>query len=233
MASTIQADPIEVSAVIFDLDGTLIDTVGIYFTILDTVLKRFDLPPVSRETLLEATREGDFDWDRVLPLPWKDRREEILSRIRAVLDEISPPLYRERATLIPGVDDTLRSLARRGYKLGLVTSTPMRHMPIKLLPLRKAGVEECLRAVVTADDTPRKKPSPQPLLECARRLLVDPGRCMYVGDMCSDIAAGKAAGMLTVGVLTGFDEEALLRDEKPHWILKGVVELKEALRSLR
>jgi HAD superfamily hydrolase (TIGR01549 family) len=218
-----------VKAVIFDLDGTLIDTVGIYLTILDTVLKRLDLPAVSRETVSEATRDGDFDWARVFPLHRRNRVKETLPQIQRILEEIAPPLFRERTVLICGADDLLRRLSSSGYKLGLVTSTPEKHMPIKLLALKKAGIQDGFHAMVTADDTPLRKPSPQPLLECAGRLSVEPGQCMYVGDMRSDMAAGRAAGMITVGVLTGFDDMDLLATENPHLILKGVWELDSSL----
>lgn len=221
-----------VSAVIFDLDGTLIDTVEIYFRILETVMKRLGVPAVSRDAMVEASEGGDFRWAQILPEQMRTRMEEIMPQIYSILRDISFPLFQEGASLIPGAENALRTIAEAGFKIGLVTSSPNRLMPAKLVPIREAGVEGCFQATVTMDDTAHKKPSPEPLLECARRLCVEPDRSVYVGDTRSDIIAGRAAGMITVGVLTGFDDYSRLRSANPDMILPSVRELKERL-SLR
>jgi phosphoglycolate phosphatase-like HAD superfamily hydrolase len=67
------------------------------------------------------------------------------------------------------------------------------------------------------------------LLECARRLGENPGKCAYVGDTTGDIVAGKAAGMRTIGVLTGLDDYQALKGEDPDMILDSVSQLQEQL----
>jgi beta-phosphoglucomutase-like phosphatase (HAD superfamily) len=90
--------------------------------------------------------------------------------------------------------ELLRVISGAGVKIGLVTSTNSRQLDMKLYPLRKSGMDLLLGAVVTADDVEKRKPAPEPLLECAARLGVPPGECLYVGDRHVDMRAGKAAG---------------------------------------
>ena len=102
-------------------------------------------------------------------------------------------------------------------------------MNLKLGPIEAAGLKDLFQAVVTADEVQRRKPAPDPLLECARRLGIRPGECLYAGDMRMDIRAGKSAGMRTIGVLTGFDTYATLQAEEPDTVLDSVASLMEKL----
>jgi phosphoglycolate phosphatase len=86
-----------------------------------------------------------------------------------------------------------------------------------------------MEVIIAADDAPRKKPAPDPLLECSKRLGILPERCMYVGDARTDIQAGKAAGMKTVGVLTGFDDHKALSRENPDAVIDSIADLKDIL----
>jgi len=132
---------LEVQAVLFDLDGTLIDSAPIYYQIIDIVFERLGIPTVSRETLQEAMDDGDFDWDYVLPDPMKPRKEELVVEARAIIDDIAPPMFRKQIKLIPGAAEILKWIAARGMKIGLVTSTPTDYIAVKLVPLKKAGVD--------------------------------------------------------------------------------------------
>jgi HAD superfamily hydrolase (TIGR01509 family) len=217
-----------IKAVIFDLDGTLIDTKEIFFLIVEKAFEKLRIPIVSRPTMVEAAAEGEFNWDMILPEASKGNQGDILSRIRVAIDEISPSLFEENR-LIEGAAELLRTLSAANMVLGMVTSTRARHMSLKLGPLEEAGLEALFQTVVTADDAARQKPAPDPLLECARRLGIAPGHCLYVGDMRMDIRAGKSAGMRTVGVLTGFDTRAALEAEEPDMILDSIADLREKL----
>jgi HAD superfamily hydrolase (TIGR01509 family) len=225
-----QDDPgFRIGAVIFDLDGTLLDTKEIFFIILEQVFQEFRFPMVSRELLVEAAADGEFNWDMVLPGEIRTHKDEILPKVWEVIHRISPPLFLERSALIAGADELLKALSGAGAKIGLVTSTNMRQLDVKLHPFRKSGTEHLLGTIVTADDVEKKKPAPEPLLECAGRLGVPPGECLYVGDMRVDIRAGKSAGMKTIGVLTGFDSSGTLEAENPDMILDTVASLQEKL----
>lgn len=214
-----------VESVIFDLDGTLVNTVGIYFKVIDAVLERLNLPPVAREVIMDAAKEGEFEWEKMLPENRRHEQEALLTQMWAVRDEIFPVMLRQGTTLIPGADELLKKIWGMGAPIGLVTSTPKRNLENKYLPLGEPGIRHFFTATITADDVEKKKPSPEGLLACARRLGVDPSRCVAVGDTRTDVIAGKAAGMFTVGVLTGFDTYEQLREETPDLIVPSVAEL--------
>jgi HAD superfamily hydrolase (TIGR01509 family) len=216
-------------AFIFDLDGTLIDTIPAYFRIVDVVTERLHMPPVPRETVVEATKDGKFEWARILHYTTERHREELNSRAMGIVQEIAPFLFREKVTIFTGVDTLLKSIAKRRVKMGLATSTPRKLLDLKVLTLKKAGLDALFHTVITADDVSRNKPAPDPLLACAEKMGVAAKDCLYIGDMRVDISAGRAAGMTTVGVLTGFDDYQSLESMNPHLILESVAALKERL----
>lgn len=220
---------LKVEAVLFDLDGTLIDSAPIYYQIIDIVFERLGVPPVSRKTLQEAMDDGDFDWDYVLPDPMKSRKEELIAEARKIIDDIAPPMFRRQIKLIPGAAETCKKIAAQGMKIGLVTSTPTDYISVKLTPLREAGVENLLQVIITADDVVNKKPHAEPLIKGSKDLSVAIEHCVYVGDTRVDIRAGNAAGMKTVGVLTGFDDFKALKRENPDAIIDSIAQLDETI----
>jgi 2-phosphoglycolate phosphatase len=219
----------KVEAVLFDLDGTLIDSAPIYYKIIDIVFERLGVPPVPRKTLQEAMDDGDFDWDFVLPDPMKPRKKELIAEAREIIDDIAPPMFDQQIKLIPGAAEICKKIAAQGTKIGLVTSTPTDYISVKLAPLRKAGVNHLLQVIITADDVVNKKPHAEPLLKGSTELEVAVEHCVYVGDTRVDIRSGNAAGMKTVGVLTGFDDFIALEKEKPDAILDSIHRLDEAI----
>ncbi len=226
---TLENLKLNVDAVVFDLDGTLVDTVPIYYEIIDIVFEELGVPAVSRATLQEAMDNGDFDWDYVLPENMKNRKQELRQKARKIVDAIAPPLFQGKVKLIPGTDVIIREIASMGAKIGLVTSTPAQNMAAKMIPVSKAGLEHLLEVIVTADDVRNKKPSPEPLVQCCEKLGAPLEKCVYVGDTRVDIRAGKAAGMKTVGVLTGFDDFDALKNESPDAIINSIAQLSELL----
>ena len=131
--------------------------------------------------------------------------------------------------LIQGADTIVENLSSNGLKIGLVTSSQKQYLEIKMQPLKQAGVEELFEVIITTDDVLKRKPAPDPLITCAQQLDMRPGNCVYIGDTATDIKAGKAAGMRTIGVLTGFDDHAILEKEKPDAIMKSVRNLLEVI----
>ncbi len=221
---------LEVETVMLDLDGTIIDSVGIYYEIVRVTLRELDLPKVSTAQIRQANQNGRFLWEKLFPADMFGEQSHLQDEAWAIARRISPEMFKQRVTLLPGAADSLRQVAACGLKLALVTSTPRQNMPAKLEPLKAAGVFDLLQEIITADDTERKKPFADPLLECCRRLAVDPGGAVYVGDTQVDIMAGRAAGCRTVGVLTGFDTREMLQEENPDVIISSLAELFEVVR---
>ena len=222
----------EVNGVLFDLDGTLIDSAPIYYQIIDIVFERLGVPPASRETLQEAMDDGEFDWDFVLPENMKNRKDKLVAEAREIIDDIAPAMFRKQIKLIPGAAEVCKKIAKQGKLIGLVTSTPGDYISVKLGPMRKAGIENLLQVIVTADDVVNKKPHAEPLIKGSQKLGIAVDKCVYVGDTRVDIRAGNAAGMKTVGVLTGFDDYGALKKENPDAILDSIAHLNEIIINI-
>jgi HAD superfamily hydrolase (TIGR01549 family) len=214
-------------AVAFDLDGTLIESIDVYVRLLNTALRRIGVAEAPRDQVLAAIREGGFDWSQVLTDVRGRRRDEIIQKAMAVINGMYQDIFTREVTLVPGADVLLKQLSAQGIRIGLVTSTQMKFIEYKLYPLRRAGVDGVFETIVTTDDVHKKKPAADPLIECGKRLSVDLNKMVYVGDTVVDIRAGKTAGTMTVGVLTGVDDYESLKAEDPDAILDSVAALKE------
>jgi 2-phosphoglycolate phosphatase len=220
---------LNVDAVLFDLDGTLLDSIGIYYDIVDIVFSRLKLPPVPKERFVEAAKDGDFEWDYVLPPEMKDRREELIKSATDLIYEIYPEMFEKKLKIVPGADSILEDISSNGMKIGIVTSTPEEGMSYKRQILKNTGMDKLIEVEITADDVQHKKPAPEPLIVCSQKIGVTPVKSVYVGDSRIDIKAGKAAGMKTIGVLTGFDNHAALQRENPDAIIESVAKLPEVI----
>jgi len=222
---------LKVDAVIFDLDGTLIDSIDIYFAIVENALEKLELPAVSRSQILAAAESENFNWELVLPQEVLKRKQTIIDEAWAVINEIAPQMFADNVDLIRGADCIVKYIASNGMKIGLVTSTQRRYLKIKMQPLRHAGVDELFDVIITSDDVAKRKPAPDPLIACAKQLDRQPENCLYVGDTATDMKAGKAARMSTVGVMTGFDSFESLNRENPDAIIDSVRNLKAVLAT--
>ncbi|MBA2476351.1 MAG: HAD-IA family hydrolase [Actinobacteria bacterium] len=202
--------------VLFDLDGTLIDSGAIILASFRhatrTVLQR-EIPDAQ---LLAAVGGSNLrEQMRALDVA---RVEELVAAYRAH----NEPLH-EELQACSGVLDVVARLKDEGRKLGIVTAK--RHETVGLafavLPLR-----ELFDVVVGAEDTERHKPHPEPVLLALERLGVEASSAAYVGDSPFDIAAGRAAGVFAVGVTWGgIHTRARLEEEHPDAIVERAEEL--------
>lgn len=190
-------------AVLFDLDGTLIDTRNL---ILDsfryaytTVLGPESLPP--DEKLLSLI---GIPLKTQMEMIAPDKSEELFKAYIENNVRVQDDLMRE----FDGLEEALLSLLTFGMRMGVVTSK--RNEPA-LYGLKFMGLNNYFQLVLGADDTEEHKPKPGPLLEAARRMDLEVSDCAYVGDSPYDMQSAKSAGMFAVGVLWGmFTKDALL-----------------------
>ncbi len=222
-------EKLKVDAVLFDLDGTILDSIGIYYQIIEIVFKRLEIPMPSKDKLRDAAKNGEFEWKQLFPRKTPEEKDRMIKKTREIIAEIYPNLFGTHVKLIPNAKETLETISQKGIKMGIVTSTPRENMKVKLPPLVDSGINDLLEVIIHADDVSLKKPAPDPLLECSKRLGILPELCMYVGDARTDIQAGKAAGMKTVGVLSGFDDYKALNRENPDAVIDSIVDLTDIL----
>ena len=222
-------EKLKVDAVLFDLDGTVLDSIGIYYQIIEIVFKRLDILMPSKDKIRDAAKNGEFEWEQLFPRKTPEEKDRMIKKTRDIIAEIYPNLFETRVKLIPKAKETLETISQKGIKMGIVTSTPRQNMAVKMHPLVDSGIADLLEVIIAADDAPRKKPAADPLFEGCNRLGILPKHCMYVGDARTDIQAGKAAGMKTVGVLTGFDDYKALSRENPDAVIDSIAELTDIL----
>jgi phosphoglycolate phosphatase-like HAD superfamily hydrolase len=194
---------LRVRGVIFDMDGTLADSVDHYYRMACEVVEAANAPPISRERVYELMGSGAPDLlRRLLPPDFPDS-EATLARI---VRERFPAWMRagERIEPLPGCVDLLHQLHARGHELGIATSSG-RALPY----LDRWGVRPLFHAIVGREDVRRRKPH-SPI----------------------DIEAGRAAGLFTVGVLTGTSSRERLTSVSPGHILESAPELLRLLEPL-
>jgi 2-phosphoglycolate phosphatase len=176
-------------AVLFDLDGTLLDTAPDMVGALNALRGEEALAPMAYELVRAAVSHGTA---RVVKTGFPGAEAEVF----AALQQRFLRLYRgalSRGTrLFPGMEEVLDTLARRQLKLGIITNKPA-WLTDPLL--EELGLRARFACVVSGDTVSERKPHPLPLLHAAALAGVAPGECIYVGDAERDVQAAHAAGM--------------------------------------
>jgi phosphoglycolate phosphatase len=195
--------PSGIEAVLFDLDGTLVDTVGDLHAALTEVTRQIGLRSLSEDEVRERIGAGV----RALveqALLLAARRAPTLAELDAATEHFMTAYTRcngQYAGLYVGVAVTLARLRAMGLRIGLVSNKPWRFIPQLL---QCCGVYEFFDVIVAGDTLPRMKPDPEPLLHACRLIGTLPERALMVGDSSVDIAAARAAGLGIVCVTYGY-----------------------------
>jgi HAD superfamily hydrolase (TIGR01509 family) len=200
--------PLAVRAVLFDIDGTLVDSIHAYYEVARIAAEPLGLQ-VSVEQVRRSLATGSNFWKGVLPEDG-ERNEALRRTLSTHAAREWPRILREHCRVFDGLARTLDELKRAGFLLGIVSGA----RPEVLELLRGDGLLERFDAVLLGSDVTRRKPDPEGLLKCLARLGVEPREALYVGDTQIDIQASRAAGVHAVGVLTGAADSATLT---AHW----------------
>lgn len=199
--------------VLFDLDGTLLDSLSSQYTVFtrvfDTLGMRFD----------EAAYRAHYspNWYLLyerMGVP-KDRWAEA--------DHLWLEHYRREAPrAMPGAEEVIAAARTGGRAVGLVTSGDRSRVE---RDLARVGWEAAFDVVVCGGDVTERKPKPGPLIHALERLATPMGEAVYVGDTVDDVEMGKAAGTLTIGVATGFSSWESLADAAPAYLCRSLAEV--------
>ena len=194
----------EIKGVIFDMDGTLIDSMWVWEEVDVDYVKRYQL--VEPEGFYEAIEGMSFtDVAKYYKKTFPQIRDSV-EQIKADWMEMGYRLYRDEVELKSGVKEFLEELKKRGIKIGIATSND-RDMTEMVLEAR--GILQEFDAICTSDEVKIGKPAPDVYLKAAEDLGVDPKDCLIFEDVPAGLMAGKSAGMKTCAVADKFSEDQI------------------------
>lgn len=208
------ADMIEY--VLFDLDGTIVNTNELIINSFMHALKENNLPPLTRE--------------QIIPHMGTTLQQQI-STFTGLADtsalELSYRAYNnahhdELVAAFPRVNETMDELLKRGIKLGIVT-TKIR--PTTIRALEMFDLLKYMDTIVTVNDVEHAKPHPEPVLTAIRNLNADPQRTLMVGDSAVDIQSAQAAGVRVAAVAWSLKGEETLSKYNPDYIIHDMADL--------
>jgi len=214
-----------IEAILFDLDGTLMDTDDQAVASLARYLAPLSafsfINPTSlaRRLVMWAETPGNALMTFFDAIGLDDNIFAVGDTLRRWRG-LHP---RARLPVIPGADSTLHELSQR-FRLAVVTTRGHRDAEAFLAQHNLAHLFEL---VVTRESTHRLKPHPEPVRFAAEKLRVSPTRCVMVGDTVADVRSARAAGAWAVAILSGFGERDELERAGAHLVLESVSQLEE------
>ncbi len=200
-------------AILFDLDGTLIDSIDLLVTSMVYAFEGRDVQPPVDEWIAGIGTPLD-----AMLRTWARDDEDVLA-LRARYREYQFANHDAKTHAYPGAVDTVRALHAAGHPLAVVTSK-LEYGARR--SLKWIGVDDCFTAVVGVDATTKHKPEPEPVWH-ALSLLGDipPAEALFIGDSTHDMHAGNAAGVATAAALWGPFSRAQLETAQPRYWLNG------------
>ncbi len=188
-----------IKAVLFDLDGTLVDTAPDLAAALNHVLRTEGLPELPLASIRPHVSKGGL---ALIRLAFGAIRDEVeLEPLRQRLLDYYAAHIADESALFDGCDDMLLQLEQQSIPWGIVTNKPgWLTEPL----LQRLQLTQRSAVTISADSTAQKKPHPLPLQTAAQRIGVSPQQCLYAGDDERDIQAGNAAEMTTVIARYGY-----------------------------
>ena len=218
----------KLATVLFDLDGTLIDSLRLILDSYHHTLSCHGLPA-----------RTDADWLKGVGTPltaqlaeWRDELGTIEAMI-ATYREYNLEHHDRMVTVYPGVLEAVREIKAASLQTGLVTS---KNRQGAMRGLKLVGLEALMDVLVCADEVANPKPHPEPVEKAVALLGADPAATVYVGDSVHDMRSGRAAGVRTAAALWGPFSRVQLEEAEPNYWLetpKDLVELVTLVRGER
>ncbi len=211
-------------AFVFDLDGTLVDSVPDLTWALNAALKEMQLAQMAQAQVRSWVGNGSVKLVQraVLHLLGEGVADSVNMDLHDGFLKHYKTAVCQHSCLYPGVMALLTQLQQRNYPMVLVTNKPFAFVP----PLLKAlGIEHFFSLMLGGDSLEEKKPSPQPLLHAAKHLSQSPQDCLMVGDSLSDFKSARAANMPILLLEQGYNQGVNLPDLKPDYLLADINQL--------
>jgi pyrophosphatase PpaX len=210
---------------LFDLDGTLIDSVRLILDSYHHTLQQHGLPA-----------RTDEEWLKGVGTPlhiqfatWREHPEKLEAMI-ATYREYNLKHHDRMVTVYPGIVEAVREIKARGAQTGLVTS---KNRQGALRGLKLVGLDALMDVLVCADEVTNHKPHPEPVEKAVKLLGAEKATTVYVGDSVHDMLSGRAAGVQTAAALWGPFGRDYLETTKPDYWLEQPGDLVALVRQKR
>jgi phosphoglycolate phosphatase len=207
--------PAHIRTVLFDLDGTLVNTAPDLVNALNAVLEHHNHAAVALADVAPLISTGAAGMLGYALGDIPEQRKQIL--VNELVDHYHSHIA-DNSHLYPEMDNVLQQLEQRGIQWGVVTNKVTKLTePL----LRKLNLTKRAACIISGDTTPHSKPHPAPLLEACRITNTAPNNCVYIGDAKSDIEAAQRAIMPSLAAAYGF----VSKDDQPeNWRANTVVD---------
>lgn len=214
--------------IVFDLDGTLVDSAPDLASAVDRMLEQLGRAPAGETntrawvgngaaTLVRRALANSSDPDRVAQV-----EDGLLQQALTLFHRIYAQENGRQTRLYAGVSEVLEALAGLGIPLAIVTNKPLQFTtPL----LEQFNLAPYFRSVIGGECLPRKKPDPLPLVHVCDQIRVKPATGLMVGDSRNDIEAAKAAGMVSAAMTYGYNHGEPVAACNPDWLLDDFREL--------
>lgn len=210
-------------AVLFDVDGTLLDT-------RDAWMAAFDAGMAAVGSDAIPGREGARWIGTPIETIYADRcglSGDVLAQAVKAFQESEAESVRNGVRSFPGITEMLSSL--HGWSLATITN---KRADTTREALRLAGILDAFDVVLGGDSVPRKKPAPDPVLQAAESLRVPVAACALVGDTEIDVRAGRSAGAVTIGVTWGYGSRARMEEAGVGYLVETPAAVPPLVRAL-
>ena len=210
--------------ILFDLDGTLVDSVPDLAWCAGRMMQDLGLPEPGEEAARRWVGNGVERFVKRVLSGQMDAEPDpdLFARGLEVFQQLYARHISDRSVLYPGVVDALERLAATGVHLACVTNKPE---PFTSALIAAMGLDSYFELVVAGNTTTRKKPDPMPLHYAADRFELEYAACLMVGDSSNDVVAARAAGFPVACVPYGYNHGADIRDADPDLVVDDLRQL--------
>jgi beta-phosphoglucomutase len=211
-------------AIIWDVDGTLVDTAELHFAAWTALAREVDQPFTRAD--FQATF-GKRNPEIIRQLYGDRFSDQEIANLGNRKEELYRAAARQKGVkLLPGVKSLLQELREAGYQQAIGSSAPRENLD---LILHLTGIEHYFSVLVSAEDTQRGKPDPQVFLVAADRLGIPPARCLVLEDAPAGVQAAKAGGMKCIAVsFVGYHPDSALKEAGAELVVKTLEQVSVA-----
>ncbi len=180
---------VDLKAVLFDLDGVLVDTYKVWFWLFNKTLKHFGYKPITLKVFAQNWGQSTEEDVRIF-MP------EIKLKDVIRYFSLNFPKFTKYMKVNQEAKQVLKKLKKMGLRIGCVTNS---HRDITKLEIEKSGLKNFFDIIITADDVKKPKPAPDMLVKAIKNLKVKPDEVIFVGDTKTDLITGENTGCIFVG----------------------------------